>query len=239
VLAYEVCRTPVATTLHEKKHRINKELSVKMSMQQKSLFLYAQHHSSITMMLSCITVFLTCFLSFLSISCITYGVMGLLNAINSITVLQISSIFKLCFSLTASHVMHIKGKIMPRLTITFSTDVYNQFQENAAQKQIPVAHYARSLIDIGLRVEEAAAQNGDGNIKKKSEIDELGDLKKLWESDLSWILESLYLIRFLIRYLINNEKLSSEDNNNHIDEIINAAKNKAQSYVNGFLGGKI
>jgi hypothetical protein len=117
--------------------------------------------------------------------------------------------------------------------------MFNQLQENATQKQIPVAHYARSLIDIGLRVEEAAAQNGDGNIKKKSEIDELGDLKKLWESDLSWILESLYLIRFLIRYLINNEKLSSEDNNNHIDEIINAAKNKARSYVNGLLGKKI
>jgi hypothetical protein len=39
--------------------------------------------------------------------------------------------------------------------------------------------------------------------------------------------------------LINNEKLLPEDNNNHIDEIINAAKNKAQSYVNGLLGEKI
>jgi hypothetical protein len=39
--------------------------------------------------------------------------------------------------------------------------------------------------------------------------------------------------------LINNEKLSPEDNNNHVDEIINAAKNKAQSYVNGLLGEKI
>jgi hypothetical protein len=128
---------------------------------------------------------------------------------------------------------------MPRLTITFCTDMFNQLQENATQKQIPVAHYARSLIDIGLRVEEAAAQNRDGNNKQKSEIDELGDLKKLWETDISWLLEALYLIRYLFRYLINNEKLSPEDNNNHIDEIINAAKNKAQSYVNGLLGEKI
>jgi hypothetical protein len=128
---------------------------------------------------------------------------------------------------------------MSRLTITFCTDVFNQLQESATQKQIPVAHYARSLIDIGLRVEEAAAQNRDGNNKQKSEIDELGDLKKLWENDLSWLLEALYLIRYLFRYLINNEKLSPEDNNNHIEEIINTAKNKAQSYVNGLLGEKI
>jgi hypothetical protein len=75
--------------------------------------------------------------------------------------------------------MHIKRRLMPKLSITFHTDVFDQLQENATQKQIPVAHYARSLIDIGLWVEEAAAQNKDGNNKQKSEIDELGDLKKL------------------------------------------------------------
>jgi hypothetical protein len=45
-----------------------------------------------------------------------------------------------------------------KTNITFGTDVYNQLQENAAQKQIPVAHYTRSLVEIGLRVEEAAAK---------------------------------------------------------------------------------
>jgi hypothetical protein len=33
--------------------------------------------------------------------------------------------------------------------------MFNQLQENATQKQIPVAHYARSLIDIGLRLDKA------------------------------------------------------------------------------------
>jgi hypothetical protein len=47
---------------------------------------------------------------------------------------------------------------MPRLTIIFCTDVFNQLQESATQKQIPVAHYARTLVDIGSRVEEAAAK---------------------------------------------------------------------------------
>jgi hypothetical protein len=51
---------------------------------------------------------------------------------------------------------------MPRLTITFCTDVFNQLQENATQKQIPVAHYALSLIDIGLHVEKAAAKKKTG-----------------------------------------------------------------------------
>jgi hypothetical protein len=125
---------------------------------------------------------------------------------------------------------------MPRLTITFYTDVFNQLQEKAARKQIPIAHYARALVDIGLRVEEAAAKKGEAGGDQKSEIEELGDLKKLWENDLFWLLESLYLVRYLVRHLIHNENLSPEDNRNHTDDIINKAKDKAQSYVNGLLG---
>jgi hypothetical protein len=48
----------------------------------------------------------------------------------------------------------------------------------------------RSLIDVGLRVEEAAAQNRDGNNRQKNEMDELANLKKLWEKDLTWLLEA-------------------------------------------------
>jgi hypothetical protein len=128
---------------------------------------------------------------------------------------------------------------MPRISITFYKDVFNQLQGNATQKQISIAHYVRDLVDIGLRVEEAAAKNAYADGSQKSEIDELGDLKKLWENDLSWLLESLHLIRYLIRHLVHNEKLSPEENRHHTDGIINKAKDKAQSYVNGLLCDRI
>jgi hypothetical protein len=127
---------------------------------------------------------------------------------------------------------------MTRLSITFYNDIFNQLQEKAVQKHIPIAHYVRDLVDIGLRVEEAAAQKKYGDNNHKSEVDELGDLKKLWENDLSWLLEALYLIRYLIRHLPHSEELLPEDKN-QTDDIISMAKNKAQSYVNGLFCEKI
>jgi hypothetical protein len=127
---------------------------------------------------------------------------------------------------------------MTRLSISFYIDVSNKLHENAAHKQISIAHYVRDLVDIGLRVEEAAAQKKYGDNNHRSEVDELGDLKKLWENDLSWLLESLYLIRYLIRHLPHSEELSPEDKN-QTDDIISMAKNKAQSYVKGLFCEKL
>jgi hypothetical protein len=124
---------------------------------------------------------------------------------------------------------------MPRFTMTFYANEFDQLQINATQKQIPIAQYVRDLVAIGLRVEDAAAKKTQDDNTKKSEIDELGDVKKLWESDLSWLLESLYLTRYLVRHLMHNANLSLEDNQSHLDDIINRAKDKAQSYVNGLL----
>ncbi len=124
---------------------------------------------------------------------------------------------------------------MPRITITFYTDLFNQLQENATQKQIPVAHYVRDLVDIGLQVEKAAAKKSHSGGNQKSEIEELGDLKKLWENNLAWLLESLHLIRYLIRHSTHDEKLLLEGNKSHTDNIINKAKDKAQAYVNGLF----
>jgi malate synthase len=128
---------------------------------------------------------------------------------------------------------------MPRILVTLSQNVFNQLQVSATQKQIPTARYARDLINVGLQVEEAIAKEENSDNSKKSDIEELGDLKILWKNNLSWLLESLHLIRYLTHHLAYSENLSPEENKNRTDEIIQKAKEKAQSYVEGLLEEKI
>jgi hypothetical protein len=128
---------------------------------------------------------------------------------------------------------------MPRILVTLTQNVFDQLQENATQKQIPIARYARDLISIGLQVEEAVAKEGNSNNPKKNEIEKFDDLKVLWRNDLSWLLESLHLIRYLTHHMIYSENLSSDENRNRTDEIIQKAKEKAQSYVEGLLADKL
>ncbi len=124
---------------------------------------------------------------------------------------------------------------MPRITITFPKDVFNKLQENATQKEIKIAHYVRNLTDIGLRVEVAAAKQE--NIK--GDRAELSDSKSLYENNLSWLLESLYLIRYLIRCLAVDENLLAEDSQSYSNDVIVKAKEKAQSYVDKLLEKKV
>jgi hypothetical protein len=51
-----------------------------------------------------------------------------------------------------------------------------------------------------LRVEETTAKKEKTGGNQESEIEELVDLKKLQENDLSWLFESLRPIRYLVHY---------------------------------------
>jgi hypothetical protein len=121
---------------------------------------------------------------------------------------------------------------MPRLSITFYNDIFNQLQEKAVQKHIPIAHYVRDLVTIGLRVEEAAAKK---EMNSSPKIDELANLNQLWENNLSWLLEALHLIRYLIRTSTHDGNLSAEENKSLSDGIVTKAKEKAKFYVNDLL----
>jgi hypothetical protein len=121
---------------------------------------------------------------------------------------------------------------MPRLSITFYNDIFNQLQGEAVQNHISIAHYVRDLVTIGLRVEEAAAKE---EMNSSPIIDELANLNQLWESNLSWLLESLHLIRYLIRTSTHDGNLSAVENKGLSDGIITKAKEKAKFYVNDLL----
>jgi hypothetical protein len=127
---------------------------------------------------------------------------------------------------------------MPKTSIIFRDDVFNRLKKNAAERKISLAYHIRNLVSIGLQVEEASLRKEyDDNSDKNNR--EQNNLKIIWENNLSWSLESVQLLRYLIRYLIHAENLSQEANKDYIDSIISTAKEKAQTYVKGLLQEEI
>ncbi len=117
---------------------------------------------------------------------------------------------------------------MHRINVTFSNEIFEKVKLASEKKQISYGQYVRDLVEIGLKVEEAAAQSNNQNNLKSNEIESLGELKILWKNNLSWLLET----RYLIRYLIEN---SSTENREKQIEILDKAKEKALSFVQGLL----
>lgn len=117
---------------------------------------------------------------------------------------------------------------MRRITVTFPDDDFEALQRQAAKKSISLAHYLRELVDIGRQVEEATAQQSAlGDAKPTSS--HLKDPKELWKNSLLSVLESRYLIRYLVDHL---DGQSSEKR----DAVLNAVKEKAHTLVTELLG---
>jgi hypothetical protein len=87
-----------------------------------------------------------------------------------------------------------------------------------------VADYIRHLIQLGLKVEEAAENHSNGHSKQSAALD---PQKKL----LTWELESRYLIRYLIQ---NGFERSLDERNAFLKE----AKQKATARVEAWLNGQ-
>jgi hypothetical protein len=118
---------------------------------------------------------------------------------------------------------------MERLTISFYDEIAQKLNKRAAKKNISVAQYIRDLVNIGLRVEEMSEQKkseNDGNDPLQAELE---TLKKLQRKGLDSSYESLYIVRHI---LIN---LLEEDPKKHV-EILDMAKVKSKSFVDGLLG---
>ena len=113
---------------------------------------------------------------------------------------------------------------MKRINITLYDDMFNKIQDrikNTGGKSI--AHEIRELLDLALRIEEAAKNNDE--IEQQNDNEQiLGMLK----NSLVWSLET----RLLTRHLV--EKLASASGVNQSDILIKS-KDKAIAYVDGLL----
>lgn len=109
---------------------------------------------------------------------------------------------------------------MKQLCIRFDEKTFDDLSDNAQKKALTLSEYVRRLVEIGLRVEMVASKNSG----KTSE----DETKELWQKELSWTLETRFLIRFLVEKL-----LTSDDKSNM--QFMKEARIKAENYVSGML----
>lgn len=121
---------------------------------------------------------------------------------------------------------------MERITVSFYDEIVQKMTERATKKNISLAQYVRDLVSIGLRVEEMSEQKNSENDGDDSLQRELDALKKLQRKSLDSSYESLYIVRHI---LIN---LLEKDPARHT-EILDTAKIKSKSFVDGLVGEEL
>lgn len=113
---------------------------------------------------------------------------------------------------------------MEQITLKLDDSLLEKMKARMATKECKtLSQCARELIDLALKVEEAAASDkGDSN-----EI----DMMELIKNNLIWSLETRFLIRFWLQHSqqIDTEKTS---------EFMTSAKNRATEAVNEILNHK-
>jgi len=116
---------------------------------------------------------------------------------------------------------------MERITISFYDDVYDKLKIRAEKHHHPIAQTTRELVDLGLKIEEAAASS-DKHINGDDILNTLVELKMMLKTNLLWALETRLLSRFLTEHHADTlpEKRI---------EILSLYKQKAQEYVDGFM----
>ncbi len=118
---------------------------------------------------------------------------------------------------------------MKQISIGFDKRTEEKLRKNAKERDLKLAHYVRSLVDIGLRVEEMSEQK---SAKKNDEgvlLDELMFHKKLLQKGLLSNYESLYLIRYILAHL-------PEDKPGEHNQMLDNAQMKAKSLIEGLSG---
>ena len=118
---------------------------------------------------------------------------------------------------------------MNRINVTFYDETYEKLEQRMKNKSIKsIAHCIRELVDLGLKIEEAASKN-DENQGEDEVMDMLIDLKKQLKNNLVWSLET----RLLSRYLVEN---ISEDDQDKKLAILEKYKKKANQHIEKMLG---
>ena len=117
---------------------------------------------------------------------------------------------------------------MKRVHVSFYDETYNKLEtymnKNKA-KSIP--HCIRELVDLGLRVTEAAQKSND-----KEEGDEtlqaINKIQKQLKTNLGWVLETRLLVRYIVE---NSQSIEDENKSNVLDKY----KESAVHYIKGMF----
>lgn len=113
---------------------------------------------------------------------------------------------------------------MAQLCVRFNQKTEQKLRQRAANKEITVANYIRNLVDLGMRVEDAS--------KEKKQEDEANKTREeLQLKSYKATIESLLIVRRLLGYT-NNTNDNSED-------ILKFLSEKAQTYIDGYLGENV
>jgi Arc/MetJ-type ribon-helix-helix transcriptional regulator len=119
---------------------------------------------------------------------------------------------------------------MKRPTINFTDSMYEKLEKRIQEKELPsISECVRELVDLGFRIEEAAAKSND----EENSIDlasELSALKQLLKENTIWSLEARLLTRFLV-------EAHKTDGQGHVADILEQYKMKAQKHVHELLNG--
>lgn len=116
---------------------------------------------------------------------------------------------------------------MIRTTITFYDEIYRKLEERKERKGLSsIAQCIRDLVDLALKIEEAAEQKSNQEDGLSDEMKALRELKNLLKHDLNWSMESRLLSRYLVEQLPNES---------HTPDMLNQIKERATAHVQGLL----
>lgn len=113
---------------------------------------------------------------------------------------------------------------MERINISFSEEVYEKLEARQQRKnQKSLAEGVRELVDLGLRIEEAAEKDSNNEDENDTKM-----LREMLKNNLIWSMETRLLTRFLVENFSDNDK-------DKVLEILDKYKEKATDHVKGLL----
>jgi hypothetical protein len=117
---------------------------------------------------------------------------------------------------------------MKRLNISFYDEIYEKLVARAeTSKEKSIAQGVRELVDLGLKLEEAAKQTDAKETENDSE-----KIIEMLKNILIWTMET----RLLTRYIVES---SPGENKQKLIEKLNEYKETSASYIKGMLGEAI
>lgn len=93
-----------------------------------------------------------------------------------------------------------------RINVTFYDETYEKIEERMTINKVKsIAHCIRELVDLGLKVEESMKKNTD-NPGKNDAITMLADLKNQMKINLTWLVETRLLARYMVENFPDSER---------------------------------
>lgn len=122
---------------------------------------------------------------------------------------------------------------MNRISITFYEEIMDKLEERKQKKGLSsIAQCVRELVELGLKIEEAASNKNGEEDTINEELQAINELKKLLKNNMNWAMETRLLSRFLV------ENMPNSDKENNV-EVLEKYKEKATAHVSGLLNEDI